>query len=106
MPIMIPWMFFPLLWLAFVGRSGLRQGFVYAAVVYTLCLVVATETLLTWNVLQRETLLALWAGLTVLSALYLWRYGDRQATVQRLHGAWMEFRGARFAISAYSFQDP
>ena len=106
MPIMIPWMFFSLLWLACVGRNGLRQGFVYAAVVYTLCLVVATETLSTWNVLQRETLLALWAGLTVLSALYLWRYGDRQATVQRLHGAWMEFRGARFAISAYSFQDP
>jgi len=51
MPIMIPWMFFSLLWLAFVGRSGLRQGFVYAAVVYTLCLVVATETLSTWNVL-------------------------------------------------------
>ena len=106
MPIMIPWMFFSLLWLAFVGRSGLRQGFVYAAVVYTLCLVVATETLSTWNVLQRETLLALWAGLTVLSALYLWRVWRPSGHGTEAARSMMEFRGARFAISAYSFQDP
>ena len=100
MPIILPWMCFSLLWLAFVGRSGLRQGFVYAAVVYALCLVVATETLSVWNVLQFETLLAWWAGLTVLSALYLWWYGDRQATGRMLHGAWMAFRGSWVELSA------
>ena len=100
MAIVIPWVFFSLLWLAFVGRSGLRQGFVYAAIVYTCCLVFATEILSKWSSLQLETLGAFWIGLTVLSGFYLRRHGDRKDAVRALHNAWARFQGSRLEISA------
>ena len=98
MAIVIPWIFFSLLWLAFVGRSGLRQGFVYAAIVYTCCLVFAIETLSKWSSLQLETLGGFWIGLTVLSGFYLRR--RRKDAVRALHNAWARFQGSRFEISA------
>ena len=100
MAIVIPWVFFSLLWLAFTGRSGLRQGFVYAAIVYTCCLVFTTEILSKWSSLQLETLGLSWLGLTVLSGFYLWRHGDRKDTLRALHTAWAQFQGSRSEVSS------
>ena len=102
MPILIPVTFLGMLLFMFVGigRHGLRQSFVYAATVYTTCLVCATEVFSIWNLLQFETLLAFWTGLTVLSALGLWFSGDRKEMRQTLHGAWGTFRASRFELGS------
>ena len=97
MAIIILAVFFSTLLLAFAGtgRYGLRQSFVYAATIYTLCLVLATELLSLWSILRFGTLLALWTGLTIVSGLYLYFYGSRQAVLLTLKGAWMQFRASR-----------
>ena len=97
MAIVILAVFFSTLLFAFAGtgKHGLRQSFVYAATVYTLCLVLATEALSIWNILRFETLLAFWTGLTIVSVLYLYFYGSRQAIIQTLNGAWMRFRDSK-----------
>lgn len=102
MLVLIPVTLFGTLVFAFVGigRHGLRQSIVYAATVYTTCLVGATELFTIWNFLQFETLLVFWAGLTVLFALCLWLYGDRKETRQTLHGVWVAFRASRFELGA------
>lgn len=102
MSILIPVTFVGLLICAFVGtgKHGLRQSFVYAATVYTTCLVCATELFSIWSLLQFETLLAFWAGLTALSALCLQFSGDRKETRQTLHGAWGWFRASRFELGS------
>ena len=97
MPIIILAVFFTTLLLAFAGagRCGLRQSFVYAATVYTLCLVFATEFFSIWNILGFETLFAFWTGLTIVSGLYLYFYGNRQAVLHTLNGAWVRFRASK-----------
>ena len=79
---------------------GIRQGFVYAAAVYTLCLVLATELFSVWNALRLETLIALWGGLAVLAALCVWFRGDREAIRGALGWAWARFRESPIALSA------
>ena len=100
MPIFIPVTFFGTLILAFVGigRQGLRQSLVYAATVYTTCLVCATEVLSIWSLLRFETVLAFWTGGTILSTYLLWNYGDRSATRQTLQRAWAACRTSRFEL--------
>ena len=97
MAIIILAVFFSTLVFAFAGtgRYGLRQSFVYAATVYTLCLVLATEFFSIWHILQFETLLAFWTGLTIVSGLYLYFYGNRQAVLHTLNGAWIQFRASK-----------
>ena len=97
MAIIILALFFSTLVFAFVGtgRYGLRQSFVYAATVYTLCLILATELFSIWNILRFETLLAFWTGLTIVSGLYLYFYGNRQAIIHTLSGSWARFRASK-----------
>ena len=97
MAIIILAVFFGTLIVAFsgTGRHGLRQSFVYAATVYTLCLVLATELFSIWDILRFGTLLAFWTGLTIVSGLYLYFHGNRQAVFQTLNGAWTQFRASR-----------
>ena len=102
MLILVPVMFFGTLFFAFVGsgRNGLRQSFLYAATVYTLCLVFATEVLSIWNLLRLETVPAFWTGCAVLSACCLWGYGDRSLTRRTLQAAWAACRTSRFELGA------
>ena len=102
MPILIPVTFFGILLFTFLGRgrNGLRQSFLYAATVYTLCLVFATEVLSIWSLLRIETMLAFWTGCAVLSTCCLWSYGDRSATRRALHTAWVGCRTSRFTLGA------
>ena len=97
MAIIIPAVFFSTLLFAFagMGRYGLRQSFVYAATVYTLCLVLATEFFSIWHILQFETLLAFWTGLTIVSGLYLYFYGNRRAVLHTLDRGWTRFRASK-----------
>ena len=102
MPILIPVTFVGTLLFAFVGtgRHGLRQSFVYAATVYTLCLVSATEVLSIWNLLRFGPVLGFWTGCTLISAFCLWTYGDLSATRLALQRVWTMFRTAKFALGA------
>ena len=97
MAIIILAVFFSTLLLAFAGtgRYGLRQSAVYAATVYTLCLFFATELFSVWNILIFEVLLAFWAGLTIVSGLYLYFYGNRQVVLQTLNASWARVRVSR-----------
>lgn len=102
MLILVPAMFFGTLLFTFVGRgqNGLRQSFLYAATVYIVCLVFATEVLSIWSLLRLETLLAFWTGCTILSTCCLWVYGDRRATRRALRAAWAGCRTSRFELGA------
>ena len=97
MAIVILAVFFSTLVFAFAGtgRSGLRQSFVYAATVYTLCLVLATEFLSIWNALTFEVLLVFWTVMTLFSGLYLYFHGSRQAVLRTLNGTWERFRASK-----------
>ena len=97
MAIIILAAFFGTLLCAFAGtgRYGLRQSAVYAATLYTLCLVFATEFFSIWNILGFETLFAFWMGLTIVAGLYLYFYGNRQAVLHTFNGAWVRFRASK-----------
>ena len=100
MLILVPLTFFSTLVFAFVGigRHGLRQSFVYAATVYTLCLVGATEIFSIWNLLRFETLLSFWTSCAILSVFCLWAYGNRGATRPTLQRAWIVCRTSGFEL--------
>ena len=102
MPTLVPMLFFDTLPFAFfwIDRHRLRQSFVYAATVSTLCLVFVTEAFSTWNLLRLETLLDFWGGCTVLSAFCLWGYGDWGVTRQTLQRVWTVCRTSKLAIGA------
>ena len=102
MLVLLPVTFFGTLLLAFVGigRHGLRQSFVSAATMYTLCLVCATEVFSIWNLLRLEPLLVFWTICIILSVFSLSRYGDWGATRQAVRWASKMFRVSRFEISA------
>ncbi len=74
MAIIILAIFFSTLLFAFAGtgRYGLRQSAVYAATIYTLCLVLATELFSIWNMLIFEVLFVFWSGLAIVSGIYLY----------------------------------
>ena len=97
MAIIILAVFFSTLLLAFAGtgRYGLRQSFVYAATIYTLCLVLATELFSIWNILIFEVLLVFWTGTTTISVLYFWFHGNRQVVLQTLNASWARVRVSR-----------
>ena len=97
MAIVILAIFFSTLLFAFAGtrRCGLRQSFVYAATVYTLCLVFATEFFSIWNILRFETLFAFWTGLTIVAGLYLYFYGNRLVVLHTINGSWARFRASK-----------
>lgn len=100
MAIIIPAAFFGGLLLAFGGRSGWRQGMVCAAALYTLCLALAVELLSLGNWLAFGPLAAVWGGLAIAAAAYLWRRGDWGALGERRRGAWALFLSARAELSA------
>ena len=97
MAIIILAVFFSTLLLAFAGtgRYGLRQSFVYAATIYTLCLVLATELFSVWHILGFEALVAFWTGTTTISVLYFWFHGNRQVVLQTLNASWARVRVSR-----------
>ena len=99
--IVLPAIAFGALLLAFAGRGGgLRQSFIYAAAAYTLCLVVATEALAVWSLLQLPALAGVWAGVAVLAGLYFRFYGDRKVAMATFRAAWPRFREAPATLSA------
>ena len=102
MLVLIPATFFGTLLFTFVGirRHGLRQSFVYAATVYMLYLVCATEIFSIWSLLRFEILLGFWTSCTVLSAFCLWGYGDSGIVKQAVQGAWTVCRTSRFEFGA------
>ena len=102
MPILVQLLFFGTQAFAFVGigRHRLRQSFMYAATVSTLCLVFATQVFSIWNLLRFETLLGSWGGCNVLSTFYLWEYVDWGATRQTLQRAWTVCRASKLEIGA------
>ena len=100
MAIIIPALFFGGLVLAFAARSGLRQAFVYAAALYTLCLALAVELLSLGNWLTFGPLAGFWGGLALLTAAYLWLRGDWTTTGEKLRGAKTLFLSARVELSA------
>ena len=102
MLVLIPATFFGTLLFTFVGirRHGLRQSFVQAATVYTLCLVCATEIFSIWNSLWFETLLGFWTSCSILSAFCLWVYGDRGTMRPALQRAWGVCRTSGFELGA------
>lgn len=102
MLVLIPATFFGTLLFTFVGirRHGLRQSFVYAATVYMLCLVCATEIFSIWSLLRFEILLGFWTSCTVLSAFCLLGYGDSGIVKQAVQGAWTVCRTSRFEFGA------
>ena len=102
MAIIIPALFFgALIWLlAGAGRGGLRQCFVYAAAVYTLCLVFATEVFSAGGLLRVETLAVFYGALAVAAGVYARLYGDRQAVLQALRNVQTRFMEFPAVLSA------
>ena len=95
LPAVLPAVFFLLAMAAAASRCGLRQGFLIATVVYTLCVVGATELLSVPALLQLPQVAAFWAVASALAALWLWRKGDRQALYRRLRRARPGWAGGR-----------
>ena len=87
MLVALPALFVTLLFVAAAGRSGLRQGFIYASAAYTLCVVCSTEFLSFFGWLRFEAVLAFWTLMTTLAAVWLWRHGDRDALLSKLRSA-------------------
>ena len=98
----MPAAFFGTLFVLFVavGRDGLRQSFLHAATVYTLCLVFVTEALSIWNLLRLPALLAFWTACALFAAGCLLRWGDRRTTMQTLSRALVACRTARLELLA------
>lgn len=84
MLVLLPALFFLLAMVAAASRCGLRQGFVVATVVYTLCVVGATELLSLPALLRFPQVAAFWAIAVALAAFWLWRKGDRDALRRRV----------------------
>ena len=84
--VLLPALLF-LLVMAAAASRGLRQGFVIATVVHTLCVIGATELLSAPAILRLPPVAAFWAVATTLAALWLWRKGDRRGLRRRLRRA-------------------
>ena len=81
MLVLLPAVFFLLVMAAAASRCGLRQGFVVATVVHTLCVVGITELLSAPALLRLPQVAAFWA-VAVLAAALVWR-GNGQALLRR-----------------------
>ena len=87
MLVLLPALSFLLTMAAAASRCGLRQGFIVATVVYTLCVVGATELLSAPALLRLPQVAAFWAVATVLAALWLWRRAHPEGLRRRLRRA-------------------
>ena len=94
----LPALFFAALVIAFAGRDGIRQAFLYAAVGYTLTLAAATELLSLGGLLRPGPVAGFWAAAALLAGLYVWRYTDRRAALAAFRGAGAQFSGARLEL--------
>ena len=102
MPILLPALFFLLIMAAAASR-GLRQGFIVATVVYTLCVVGATELLSIPSLLRPPQVAAFWAAATVLAAIWLWRRADREGLRRRLRRARTRWAARRLELAGVAF---
>ena len=87
MLVLLPALFFLLAMAAAAARCGLRQGFVVATVVYTLCVAGATELLSLPGLLRLPQMAMFWAVATALAGFWFWRQGVRQDLRRRLRRA-------------------
>ncbi len=99
MMVLLPALFFLLVMAAAASRCGLRQGFVVATVVHTLCVVGATELLSAPAILRLPQVTAFWAIATILAAIWLWRWGDGHALRRRLRSAGTRSAGRRLELA-------
>ena len=99
MPVLLPALLFLLVMAAAASRCGLRQGFIVATVVYTLCVVGATELLSIPSLLRLPQVAAFWAAATVLAALWLWRSADREGLRRRLRRARTRWAARRLELT-------
>ena len=97
---LLPPLFFLLILVAAGSRCGLRQGFVVATIVYTLCVVAATELLSVPALFRLPQLTAFWTCAAALAALWLWRKGCRQDLRRRLRRAHARWATRRLELSA------
>ena len=92
---------------AAASRCGLRQGFVVATVVHTLCVVGATELLSAPAILRLPQVAAFWAEAAALAALWLWlREGEKGARALRrrflrVHTRWAARRVELAGIAVF-----
>ena len=110
MLVLLPALFFLLAMAAAASRCGLRQGFVVASVVYTLCVVVATELLSAPTLLRLPQVAAVWAEAAALAALWLWLVEGRRGAralrrrLRRIRTRWaarrMELAGVAIVLLA------
>ena len=98
MLVLLPALFFLLAMAAAASRCGLRQGFVVATVVHTLCVVGITELLSAPALLRLPQVAAFWAVATVLAAALVWR-GNGQALLRRLRRAAVRSAGRRAELA-------
>lgn len=94
----LPALFFAALVVAFAGRGGIRQAFLYAAVGYTLTMVAATELLSLGGLLRPGPVAGFWAAAALLAGLYVWRYTDKRAALAAFRGAGAQLGGARLEL--------
>ena len=99
MLVFLPALFFLLAMAAAASRCGLRQGFVVATLVHTLCVVGATELLSAPAILRLPQVMAFWAVATILPAIWLWRWGDGHAPRRRLRRAGVRSVGWRLELA-------
>ena len=100
MLVLLPALFFLLAMAATASRCGLRQGFVVATVVHTLCVVGATELLSMPAILRLPQVAAFWAIATVLAAMWLWRSrGSGHPLRRRLRRAGSRSVGQRLELA-------
>ena len=87
MLVLLPALLFLLIMAAAASRGGLRQGFVVATVVYTLCVVAATELLSLPAMLRLPSAAVFWAVATAVAAFWLWRKVRPEGLRRRLRRA-------------------
>ena len=87
-------LFFAGTWLAFASRgaNGIRQSFLYASAIHTLCVVLATELLSVLGLLRLPALGLFWGAAVALVAAYLWFRADRSAIQRACGKAWKRAR--------------
>ena len=96
---LLPALFLLLVAVAAASRGGLRQGFVVATVVYTLCVVVATELLSLPALLRLPQVATFWAVAVACAALWLWRHGHRLGLKRRLRRARIRWAARRMELA-------
>ena len=96
---LLPTLFFLLVAVAAASRGGLRHGFVVATIVYTICVVAATELLSLPALLRLPQVATFWAVAAACAALWLWRNGSRQGLRRRLRHARTRWAARRMELA-------